>query len=179
MKLGNPEWAAASGFQVGALYEELYDSFIHAPVPPEMLRSDQVERRDVYYSELRKKIRVLLEKSSHWHDENLKMIERYGIRNEWRDKSRLAYAKIQQLLDPSYRPDFQPTASGTAERAKRATSAEGPPIPAAPTRGGTSEPGGDGAQGAPGRDDEGAAGSGERRAPERPRPSDEPRRQIL
>ena len=179
MKLGNPEWAAASGFQVGALYEELYDSFIHAPVPPEMLRSDQVERREVYYSELRKKIRVLLEKSSHWHDENLKMIERYGIRNEWRDKSRLAYAKIQQLLDPSYRPNFQPTASGTADFAKQATSPEGPPIPAAPTRGGTSEPGGDGTSGAPGRDGDGVAAPGERRPPDRARPGEEPRRQIL
>jgi len=182
MKLGNPEWAAASGFQVGALYEELYDSFIHAPVPPEMLRPDQGERREVYFGELRKKIRVLLEKSSHWHDENLKMIERYGIRNEWRDKSRLAYAKIQQLLDPSYRPDFQPTASGAGkgQGGKAAASVEGPPIPAAPTRGGgASEPGSDGVSGAPARDGEATTPGGERRAPERPRPADEPRRQIL
>jgi len=177
MKLGNPEWAAASGFQVGALYEELYESFIHAPVPPEMLRADQVERREVYYSELRKKIRVLLEKSSHWHDENLKMIERYGIRNEWRDKSRLAYAKIQQLLDPSYRPDFQPTAAGTADGTKRGTSADGPPIPTAPIRGaGAPETGTDGT---PARGEDETAPSGERRPSDRPRPGDEPRRQIL
>ena len=129
MRLGNPEWAAASGFQVGALYEELYDSFIHAPVPPELLRPEAVEKREVYYSELRKKIRVLLEKSSHWHDENLKMIERYGIRNEWREKSKLAYNKIQQLLDPSYRAEFQ--AGGPS-----APAAGGPPVPTAPNHDG-------------------------------------------
>lgn len=181
MKLGNPEWAAASGFQVGALYEELYDSFIHAPVPPEMMRPDQVEKREVYFSELRKKIRVLLEKSSHWHDENLKMIERYGIKNEWRDKSKLAYAKIQQLLDPSYRPEFQPVGEGTLSRSAPAA---GPPIPTAPTRGGgTPEPGGEGtpAAGEPARGEpatnEGTPPSGRR--PERARPVDEPRRQIM
>ena len=31
IKLGNPQWASASGYQVGSLYEEFYDAFIHAP----------------------------------------------------------------------------------------------------------------------------------------------------
>lgn len=142
MKLGNPEWAAASGFQVGALYEELYDAFIHAPVPPDLLRPEAAEKREVYYGELRKKIRVLLEKSGHWHDENLKMIERYGIRNEWRAKSTLAYAKIQQLLDPSYRAEFLPPGQGRDGAAATASSAgPPPPIPTAPARGGGASPG--------------------------------------
>jgi TolA-binding protein len=137
MKLGNPEWAAASGFQVGALYEELYDAFIHAPVPPDLLRPEAAEKREIYYGELRKKIRVLLEKSGHWHDENLKMIERYGIRNEWREKSKLAYTKIQQLLDPSYRAEFLPPGQGH-DGGAAATSSAGPPVPTAPSRGGVS-----------------------------------------
>ena len=33
IKLGNPQWAAASGYQIGSLYEEFYDAFIHAPDP--------------------------------------------------------------------------------------------------------------------------------------------------
>ena len=33
IKLGNPQWASASGYQVGSLYEEFYDAFIHAPDP--------------------------------------------------------------------------------------------------------------------------------------------------
>ena len=63
IKLGNPQWASASGYQVGSLYEELYDAFIHAPIPPELLGEANQEKREVYYDELRKKIRILLEKS--------------------------------------------------------------------------------------------------------------------
>ena len=125
MRLGNAEWAAASGFQVGTLYEELYDAFIHAPVPPELMQAQAAEKREVYYGELRKKIRVLLEKSVHWYDENLKMMERLGVQGEWREKSKLAYNKLQQLLDPSYRADFQPPESKPAPVAA-------PPLPTAP-----------------------------------------------
>ena len=37
IKMGNPQWASASGYQVGSLYEEFYDSFVHAPIPPELM----------------------------------------------------------------------------------------------------------------------------------------------
>jgi len=159
MKLGNAEWAAASGFQVGALYEELFDSFIHAPVPSDLMKTEAREKREIYYDELRKKIRVLLEKSSHWYDENLKMMERLGVRGEWRDKSKLAYSKIQQLLDPSYRVDFQPP--GTAVGAASAA----PPVPTAPNRAGMGEE--------PAINNEGSP------APKRTRPASGPTRQIL
>src|SRR5262249_25041286 len=101
IKLGNPQWAAASGYQIGSLYEELSDAFMHAPVPPELRRPEAREKLDVYYEELQKKIRVLLEKSVRTHEANLLMMERLGVQNEWREKSRLAYEKIQKLLDPS------------------------------------------------------------------------------
>ena len=105
IKLGNPQWASASGYQVGSLYEEFYDAFIHAPVPPELVgpSASQTEKREIYFDELRKKIRILLEKSVRVHEQNLLMLERLGVDNEWRDKSKLAYAKLQKLLDPSAR----------------------------------------------------------------------------
>ena len=103
IKLGNPQWASASGYQVGSLYEEFYDAFIHAPVPAELLGPAHAEKREVYFEELRKKIRILLEKSVRVHEQNLLMLERLGVDNEWRDKSKLAYAKLQKLLDPSAR----------------------------------------------------------------------------
>ena len=128
IKLGNAEWAAASGFQIGSLYEELYDSFVQAPVPPELTRPDQKEKRDVYNEELRKKIRILLEKSVHTHEANLLMMERLGVHSEWRDKSKLAFAKLQSLLDPSARP-----ATGAASTGAQSS----PPVPTPPTsRGG-------------------------------------------
>jgi outer membrane protein assembly factor BamD (BamD/ComL family) len=106
MKLGNPQWASASGYQVASLYEELYDALIHAPIPPELAGEENGEKRDIYYEEVRKRIRVLLEKSLKWNEQNLLMIERLGIDNEWRDKSKLAFAKLQKMLDPSFKFEF-------------------------------------------------------------------------
>ena len=138
IKIGNPQWAAASGYQIGSLYEEFYDSFIHAPIPGELLGEANQEKREVYYEELRKRIRILLEKALRTHEQNLLMLERLGVQNEWRDKSKLAFAKLQRLLDPSYKFEFaDPTTAGSETPV--------PPPPPAPTppaeRGGTPAPG--------------------------------------
>ena len=34
------------------------------------------------------------------------MLERLGVQNEWRDKSKLAFAKLQKMLDPSFKLEF-------------------------------------------------------------------------
>jgi hypothetical protein len=128
IKLGNPQWAAASGYQIGSLYEEFYDAFIHAPIPDQLLGDANQEKREVYYEELRKKIRILLEKSIRTHEQNLLMMERLGVQNEWRDKSKLAFAKLQKLLDPSYKFEFADPATAGSDRATAT-----PPAPPAPT----------------------------------------------
>ena len=128
IKMGNPQWASASGYQVGSLYEEFYDSFVHAPIPPELMGESNQEKREVYYEELRKKIRILLEKSLRTHEQNLMMLERLGVQNEWRDKSKLAFAKLQKMLDPSFKFDFaDPTTAGSQSPAPPP-----PPTPAPP-----------------------------------------------
>jgi TolA-binding protein len=128
IKLGNPQWAAASGYQIGSLYEEFYDAFIHAPIPPELMGEESSEKREVYYEELRKKIRILLEKSLRTHEQNLLMLERLGIQNEWRDKSKLAFAKLQKMLDPSFKFEFaDPSAAGMETPAPPPPPAPAPP----------------------------------------------------
>ncbi len=125
IKLGNPQWASASGYQIGSMYEEFYDAFIHAPIPDELQGDANQEKREIYYEELRKRIRILLEKSVRTHEQNLLMLERLGVQNEWRDKSKLAFAKLQRLLDPSYKLEFaDPAAAGEASP---------PPAPPSPT----------------------------------------------
>jgi TolA-binding protein len=129
IKFGNPAWASAAGFQVGSLYEELYDAFMNVPVPPELDR----EARVVYVEELHKRIRILLEKSLRWQRENLLMIERLGVATEWADKSKVAYAKVMKLLDPGVSDaGLNPT-----EKALPSPSVA-PPVPQAPARGGES-----------------------------------------
>lgn len=180
IKLGNPEWASASGFQIASLYEELYDAFAHAPVPPDLTRPDAKEKRELYFEELRKKIRVLLEKSVRTHEANLLMMERLGVRNEWRDKSKLAYAKMQRLLDPSFRPDPSDLASA-ASPDRPAQPATPPPVPSLPTGARPSE-----ATAAPGDEGDEAPAASPSETPDSTRdqkrrkpPADGPIRQIL
>jgi TolA-binding protein len=128
IKLGNPQWASASGYQIGSLYEEFYDAFIHAPIPAELLGETNTEKREVYYEELRKKIRILLEKSIRTHEQNLLMLERLGVQNEWRDKSKLAFAKLQKMLDPSFKVEFaDPSSAGSETPAPPPPPAPAPP----------------------------------------------------
>jgi hypothetical protein len=126
IKYGNPAWASAAGFQVGSLYEELYDSFIRAPIPPEI----KGEAREVYQEELHKKIRVLLEKSMRWQRENLLMIERLGVNTDWAEKSKLAYTKLLRLLEPKL--PGEPADSPAPAAAPDKPPALPPPTPPAP-----------------------------------------------
>jgi TolA-binding protein len=130
IKYGNPAWASAAGFQVGSLYEELYDAFVRAPIPPEL----QGESRQVYQEELFKKIRILLEKSMRWQRENLLMIERLGVSTEWAEKSKLAYAKLLNLLDPKAANQVDSNA-GDAAQGQDKTPVQPPPTPVPPRRG--------------------------------------------
>jgi tetratricopeptide (TPR) repeat protein len=127
IKYGNPRWASAAGFQVGSLYEELYDAFIAAPVPKTL----SGEARDVYVEELHKKIRILLEKSLRWHRENLLMVERLGVDTDWAEKTKLSYNKLLRLLDPKA-PALQEPASTPAGPATGSTPPPVPPRPTAP-----------------------------------------------
>jgi TolA-binding protein len=130
IKFGNPSWASAAGFQVGSLYEELYDAFVNVPVPSEL----DIEAREVYLEELHKKIRILLEKSLRWQRENLLMIERLGVATEWADRSKLAYAKVLKLLDPGVSGEDDSAKDRAAPASK--PNLTPPPVPQAPVRGG-------------------------------------------
>ena len=54
------------------------------------------------------------------------MLERLGVQNEWRDKSKLAFAKLQRLLDPTYKFEFADPATAGSET-------PAPPPPQVPT----------------------------------------------
>jgi tetratricopeptide (TPR) repeat protein len=134
IKFGNPAWASAAGFQVGSLYEELFDAFMNVPVPEQL----DAEARTIYQEELHKKIRILLEKSLRWQRENLLMIERLGVTTDWAEKSKLAYAKILRLLDPKLPGVKEEIPAGRQPATSPGPAAPPPPVPQAPFRGGES-----------------------------------------
>jgi tetratricopeptide (TPR) repeat protein len=95
VRVKNPVWATAAGYQIGALYRELYDLLITAPLPAEL---DSEEKRGVYQDLLGEKLRVLLVKARHIHEKNVEMAERVGVRNGWVERSTEQLAELDGLL---------------------------------------------------------------------------------
>jgi tetratricopeptide (TPR) repeat protein len=103
IKVRNPHWAAAAGYQIGALYRDFYDAMIQAPLP-EKLRHD-AELRDVYMEELKKRIRPLLEKAVRTQEQTVLMAERTGIDNDFVRKASAELDALRRLLAPLGRPE--------------------------------------------------------------------------
>lgn len=95
IKLKDPTWASAAGFHVGALYRELYDALIKAPLPVEL----DNELKKLLYSEMLKgNLRTLLEKARGVLEKNVEMAGRVGIKNGWIEKSTVQLDEINKLL---------------------------------------------------------------------------------
>lgn len=101
MQVNHVEWAVAAGFQIGAMYREMYDAFLNAPIPPDA----KGELREVYVDQLKKKVRPLLEKAVGIFERNLTMVERAGWKKteggvDWKERSQAELAALQALLMP-------------------------------------------------------------------------------
>ena len=96
MRVNNPEWATAAGFQIGSLYREFYDDLVGAPVPPAL----KGEARDVYLDEVKKQVRTLLQKAISIHEKNILMAERVGEKNDWVRRSNEQMEQLKKLLVP-------------------------------------------------------------------------------
>ena len=94
IRVGHGDWATASGAQIGAMYENLYDHMVNTPAPPEL----NPEEAQVYRQELRKKIRVLLTKSINIYERTLEAAERIGSQNVFVDRTRESLRKVRELL---------------------------------------------------------------------------------
>jgi tetratricopeptide (TPR) repeat protein len=96
IRVKNPDWATAAGFQIASLYREFYDDLVGAPLPPGLTG----EAREVYLEELKKKVSTLLQKAVKVHELNLTMAERTGTANEWVKKSNEQMDQLRKLLVP-------------------------------------------------------------------------------
>ncbi|MEM7449775.1 MAG: hypothetical protein AAF355_16195 [Myxococcota bacterium] len=97
----DPYWASAAGYQIGSMYDALWDAIIVAPVPPprqpidEDLRS---EYEEAYREELKRLVEPLLRHSIRYWELTLAMIERTGVDTEWGPKIREDLARVRQRL---------------------------------------------------------------------------------
>jgi tetratricopeptide (TPR) repeat protein len=106
MRVNNPNWATAAGFQIGSLYREFYDDLVGAPVPPGL----SGEAREVYLEEVRKQVKTLLQKAIAIHEKNILMAERIGEQNEWVKRSNEQMEQLRKLLVPGAAPSAAPIA---------------------------------------------------------------------
>ncbi|MBN2358430.1 MAG: hypothetical protein JXR83_03195 [Deltaproteobacteria bacterium] len=94
IKVGNPGWATAAGYKIGAMYEELYDDMVNLPVPPE-LTSEQAQ---LYISELKGRVNILLTKAMLVWERSLDMAHRTGADNEWVQRTETSLQRLRELM---------------------------------------------------------------------------------
>ncbi|MGD8858715.1 MAG: tetratricopeptide repeat protein [Myxococcales bacterium] len=92
--LDNYHWAAASGYRIGNMYDELWTAIMQAPVPPHL----PAEGHAVYRQELAKLVKPLIRHAIRYWEMTLMFIERTGIRTQWADKTRSDLERVRSLL---------------------------------------------------------------------------------
>ncbi|MCB9640356.1 MAG: tetratricopeptide repeat protein [Myxococcales bacterium] len=92
IKLRHAEWALAAVYQIGKMYEEMYEAMMKAPIPTELNK----EEKAIYVQELRKKIKILLDKALVTYFRNLQLAQRIGMdQADWKQRTN---QRFQQLL---------------------------------------------------------------------------------
>ncbi len=119
IRVGNPEWAAASGFNIGEAYRALYDAIVDAPTPDGWGQAE----RDAYRRRAGERLRPLLQGALRSWEATLSMARRNGISdNPWVRRASESVDALRALITG------QP-AEAPAPRSPRAT----PPGDAPPT----------------------------------------------
>jgi len=96
IRVTNPHWAAAAGYRIGMLFSTLYDHIMAAPVPPEL----DAEQREIYFDELRRQIRPLVDKALRVWTRTMEMGTRTGLgqQHEWVRRAEHEMTRLRALV---------------------------------------------------------------------------------
>lgn len=94
IRKGDGEWATASGFKIGELYESFHEQIVNAPLPPGL----DAEQQAVYREELKKKVRILLDKAMKVYEQTLATAQRVNAQSPYVAKTSEALARMRALL---------------------------------------------------------------------------------
>jgi tetratricopeptide (TPR) repeat protein len=94
IRIGSPRWATAAGYRIGALYEEMYEALVQAPLPPDL----DAEQSAMYREELKRRIRVLVTKAINIYDQTLSAATRIGEDNPFVTQTRESLGKMKAVL---------------------------------------------------------------------------------
>lgn len=102
LKIQNPRWAIASGYQISQIYKEFWDDIVLAPIPTQL----SPEATEYYQREVHDRVRIFLDKALSGHSKNIELAEAYKTSNEWTDASRERAAEIAKILDRESRGEL-------------------------------------------------------------------------
>jgi len=88
------DFAVKSGFQLGALFERMYDDMMAAEVPDDLTQ----EEIDVYYGELRKHVKPLVTKAINIYERNIQLGRRLKGGEDWVNKTEAGLARLKEVL---------------------------------------------------------------------------------
>ncbi len=94
----HPQWSVAAGYMIGKLYEDFYTDIFNAEIP-DTLTDEQVA---MYFEELRKHIRPLMERALDVYKRNLSMSRRIGesdAKNRWVAQTEVKIQRLRDFMD--------------------------------------------------------------------------------
>ena len=104
----NAHWASAAGYQIGAMYDELWTALMSAPIPPpnrELSPAAMPLYREEYRRSLADHIEPLLRHAIRYWELTLLMVERTGVRSEWAERTREDLDRMRLRLLEQVSPD--------------------------------------------------------------------------
>lgn len=87
-------WVSAAGYQLGSLFEEFYDALMYAPVPDWL----DEKQRQIYYEELKKQLRPVVDKAIWVFEKNLETARRLGYENPFIEETEKRLSQLQSVL---------------------------------------------------------------------------------
>ncbi|MEY4579217.1 MAG: hypothetical protein RL701_3920 [Pseudomonadota bacterium] len=94
--LDNLHWAAASGYRIGNMYDELWHAVMNAPIPANL--KGKRESEAIYHEELAKLVKPLIRHAIRYWEMTQMFIERTGMKSPWAEKTKTDLARVRALL---------------------------------------------------------------------------------
>ncbi|HEY6106183.1 MAG TPA: tetratricopeptide repeat protein, partial [Anaeromyxobacteraceae bacterium] len=94
IRIGNPDWAVASGYRIGELYDELHAHLTGATFPPGL----DAEGEAAYRAELARKVRVLLTKAIAVYERTLDAAQRARVENVFVERTQASLDRVKRAL---------------------------------------------------------------------------------
>ncbi len=87
-------WVSAAGYQLGSLFEEFHDGLMYAPVPDWL----DDKQRQIYYEELKKQLRPVVDKAIWVFEKNLETARKLGYQNPFVERTEERLSQLQAVL---------------------------------------------------------------------------------